>query len=271
MATRSIPPDAAPPARRRPAALPALLAAAALLAGGCMSARLMTVAEDQETFSSAATYSRSFPAATIAEACEAARRALLSQGYLIVSEKADQVQGRKHFQPQGDVHVELELRIVCLPEGDGRSGALAFATALQDRYALKKSSISASLGLPRSARCRCRWRRATTRWCGWRAGRSPPRRSTSASSRSSSAICPTCRRSPPQRPLPLPRRPVAARRATTPKHRRNCASAASDAAAGRSVDSGGRPRVAPLPAVSPDMRPFGCRRRGRLPDRLPDA
>ena len=112
-----------------------------------MSSRTMTVAEDQETFGSAATYSRSFAAATTAEACEAARRALLSQGYLVVGEKADQVQGRKHFQPQGDVHVELELRIVCLPAADGRPGALAFATALQDRYALKKSSISASLGL----------------------------------------------------------------------------------------------------------------------------
>ena len=148
MATRSkLLPDAAAPAVRRTAALAALLAGVAVLAGGCMSSRTMTVAEDQETFGSAATYSRSLATATTAEACEAARRALLSQGYLIVGEKADQVQGRKHFQPQGDVHVELELRIVCLPEAGGRAGALAFATALQERYALKKSSISASLGL----------------------------------------------------------------------------------------------------------------------------
>ncbi len=144
MTIRSIFPRPPRPAGRDPLAM---LLAAAALAGGCASSPTLTVAEDQETFDSAATYSRSYPAASSAQACEAARRALLSQGYLIASSTVDQVQGRKHFQPKGDVHVELELRIVCAPGGDGRPGAIAFVNALQDRYALKKSSISASLGV----------------------------------------------------------------------------------------------------------------------------
>jgi len=79
--------------------------------------------------------------------CEAARRALLSQGYLVNTATSDMVAGRKYYQPQTDVHYEVEMRVVCAPEGqDGRSTSV-FASALQDRYVIKKINNSASLGV----------------------------------------------------------------------------------------------------------------------------
>ncbi len=100
----------------------------------------------QEQFNSTATYSRLFDA-TAAQTCEAARRALLSQGYIINTARADLVDGHKSFQPEPEAHLQMSIRVVCAPDtGDG-SVSLAFVTALQDSYALKKSNNSASLGV----------------------------------------------------------------------------------------------------------------------------
>jgi hypothetical protein len=79
-------------------------------------------------------------------ACEAARRALLSQGYLIATAKSDVVEGRKSFQENAQTHVEIGVNVVCAPAG-GDGGSIAFANALHDRYALKKSPNSASVGV----------------------------------------------------------------------------------------------------------------------------
>ena len=86
-------------------------------------------------------------AATEAQTCEAARRALLSQGYLVTAATADLVTGRKRFQPEAEVHVEFEFRVVCAHEGSSDRSTIAFASALQDRYSLKKSNSSASVGV----------------------------------------------------------------------------------------------------------------------------
>lgn len=99
-----------------------------------------------ETFASTDTYARNFPASDAAT-CEAARRALLSQGYVINTARPDLVHGRKNFQPERETHVEVELRIVCAPEGRGGARTIAFVSAQQDRYALKKSNAAASLGV----------------------------------------------------------------------------------------------------------------------------
>ena len=99
-----------------------------------------------EEFDRSATHSRPFSASE-ARTCEAARRALLSQGYVIDSASAELVQGKKSFQPEIDSHVELQLRIVCARDGAVGRGTIAFVSALQDRYALKKSANSASLGV----------------------------------------------------------------------------------------------------------------------------
>ena len=106
----------------------------------------------QEQFGSANTYSRLFDASA-AQTCEAARRALLSQGYIINTASSELVEGRKNFQPDAEAHLRMEIRVVCATDGlavaDAADGkvSLAFVTALQDQYALKKSNNSASLGV----------------------------------------------------------------------------------------------------------------------------
>ena len=122
---------------------------AAALAG-CGSATKRKGAKDlaTEDFEATNTHTRIYDA-TVAQTCEAARRALLSQGYMITAAAAEQVTGRKSFQPEGEVHVEVEFRVVCAQEqGDnGQPAAIAFATAVQDRYGLKKVNNSASVGV----------------------------------------------------------------------------------------------------------------------------
>ncbi len=114
-----------------------------LLAGCALPQRKLP---SQENFGSTATYSRLFDA-TPAQTCEAARRALLSQGYLIGTANKEMVEGRKSFQPEPESHLQMEIRVVCAPETPDGTVSLGFVTALQDRYALKKSNNSASLGV----------------------------------------------------------------------------------------------------------------------------
>lgn len=98
----------------------------------------------RESFSSDDTYSRSFDAPP-EKACEAARRALLSQGYAIARADASVVEGTKSFQPNDESHEQLGMRVSCATQGEDKSWV--FVSALQDRYALKKSSTSASVGV----------------------------------------------------------------------------------------------------------------------------
>lgn len=115
---------------------------------GALSACAMpskSVVYQHEGFDSVSTFSRSF-AVSANETCEAARRALLSQGYLINQANAELVDGRKNFQPSSDNHVQIVFRIVCVADSSGK-GSTAFVSALEDRYALKKSNNSASLGV----------------------------------------------------------------------------------------------------------------------------
>jgi hypothetical protein len=124
----------------------------------------------QEKFGSDETYSRLL-GATPTQSCEAARRALLSQGYIITSTKTDLIDAKKNFQPAAESQQEMMIRVVCVPESNGAANAanatttsshgnsasntpqpdeqlsLVFVTAIQDSYALKKSNSSASLGL----------------------------------------------------------------------------------------------------------------------------
>lgn len=79
--------------------------------------------------------------------CEAARRALLSQGYVIQEASASLVRGRKNFQPQREQHMQIEFHVVCAPNSPGSNSATAFANAVRDTYTLRKSSTSASLGV----------------------------------------------------------------------------------------------------------------------------
>lgn len=90
--------------------------------------------------------SRNYPV-TDAQSCEAARRALLSQGYIITSSDPKLVSGHKSFQQTGETHMEISFSVVCTDDGSEGHHATMFANALQDRYALKKTNNSASLGV----------------------------------------------------------------------------------------------------------------------------
>lgn len=125
---------------RCPAAF--LTATIAMAAAGC-GGRSGDSTLLRESFGSVDTYSRTFDAAAD-RACEAGRRALLSQGYAIARAGADAVEGSKNFQPREESHEQLVLRVSCVAD-EGR--ALVFVSAVQDRYALKKSPTSASVGV----------------------------------------------------------------------------------------------------------------------------
>jgi hypothetical protein len=130
----------------------ASLGRAAFCAWVCLSVLLTgcstpgKVPSPQEKFGSVETYSRLFDAAP-SEACEAARRALLSQGYLVNTTGLELIEGKKNFQPEAESHLEMRIRVVCVRESTDGKVSLAFATAVQDRYALKKDNSSASLGV----------------------------------------------------------------------------------------------------------------------------
>jgi Uncharacterized protein conserved in bacteria (DUF2242) len=122
------------------------LGLALVLAGvtGCSSKK--TAIYEHENFDDSGTYSRSFPV-TDAGSCEAARRALLSQGYIITSSGANQVMGNKSFQQNSENHLQISFNVTCAPDVNDDKRSTMFANALQDRYSLKKSNSSASLGV----------------------------------------------------------------------------------------------------------------------------
>ncbi|SDP25240.1 hypothetical protein SAMN04489798_5152 [Pseudomonas arsenicoxydans] len=117
-----------------------LLAAAA----GCSSKKAPIY--EHENFNDSGTFSRNYPV-TDAQTCEAARRALLSQGYIITSADPKLVSGHKSFQQTGETHMEISFSVVCADDGSEGHHATMFANALQDRYALKKTNNSASVGV----------------------------------------------------------------------------------------------------------------------------
>ncbi len=79
-----------------------------------------------------------------AAACEAGRRALLSQGYLIDETKPDLVRARKFFQPNRETQVQLTFSLSCLAEGEGSA---VFANVRQLREELKAGSASTGLSV----------------------------------------------------------------------------------------------------------------------------
>lgn len=120
------------------------LALVLAVAAGCSSKKAAIY--EHENFDDSGTFSRNYPV-TDAQTCEAARRALLSQGYIITSADPKLVSGHKSFQQTGETHMEISFSVVCADDGSEGHHATMFANALQDRYALKKTNNSASLGV----------------------------------------------------------------------------------------------------------------------------
>ncbi len=125
------------------AALPCAAALAVL--AGCSSPK---AAYEQENFaqSTTNTFSRKYDAPP-GRACDAGRRALLSQGYNIDKTQADMVAGHKNFQDEDKANTQITVTINCTAEGGGGRQSLVFANAVQDDFSMKKSASSASVGV----------------------------------------------------------------------------------------------------------------------------
>jgi len=122
-------------------------AAVLVLAGALCACSTPKPLYQQEQFDSAdSPYMHKFDAKADST-CEAARRALLSQGYIASSARPDSVDGSKNFQPSSDSHAVIEIHVVCTADDPQSHHSTAYVNAVQDRYALKKSNTSASVGL----------------------------------------------------------------------------------------------------------------------------
>ena len=113
---------------------------------GCLGLSMSKKGEmlAKETFDADGTFSRTFGNQP-AQVCEAARRALLSQGYVVARATPDVVEAGKNFQPESEVHEQLQLRVSCVQMASGESWISASAN--QERYNLSKRNTSASVGV----------------------------------------------------------------------------------------------------------------------------
>ncbi|GAB1577225.1 DUF2242 domain-containing protein [Bordetella petrii] len=102
--------------------------------------------DERDSFTQRDTYSRNFAGSSQA-ACEAGRRSLLGQGYIIDKAEPNRVSGHKNYQDQenDNQHAQIVFNVDCAPTGSG--GAVVYASALRELYTIKKSSNSASVGL----------------------------------------------------------------------------------------------------------------------------
>ncbi|WP_042297273.1 DUF2242 domain-containing protein, partial [Paraburkholderia bannensis] len=131
---------------RFPRLSPFLLIPLVAALGACSSAKPGNKFQDDQLLSSAPSpFSRNFSYAS-ADACEASRRALLSQGYMTTMTHNDTVDATKNFQPTSDQHVVVEVHVVCTV-ADASNTSMVYVNAVQNGYALKKSDTSASVGL----------------------------------------------------------------------------------------------------------------------------
>ncbi|CAB3844292.1 hypothetical protein LMG26684_01741 [Achromobacter mucicolens] len=120
-----------------------LFATLTAVLAGCSSPKPVYERED---FAQSDTYSRSVPAASSA-ACDAGRRALLSQGYNIDKYEPSRVTGHKNFEGEDGQHTQISFNVECAPDGSTHEGATVFANAVQDRYSTKRTGNSASVGV----------------------------------------------------------------------------------------------------------------------------
>jgi len=117
-----------------------LIAGLALLLTACGSEPVY----QEEAFSAQSPYQRQIRV-ELEQACEGARLALLSQGYVIDATDPRHIKGLKVFQPDPDEHATIEFQVVCaLHQG----WATLYATATENRYELKKTSDSAGVSIP---------------------------------------------------------------------------------------------------------------------------
>ena len=101
---------------------------------------------EKEDFTQNNTYSRTVEAINFAS-YDACRRALLSQGYNIDKFEGSRVTGHKNFQDENGQHTQIAFNIECASDGSANERATVFANAVQDRYSIKRTNSSASVGV----------------------------------------------------------------------------------------------------------------------------
>jgi hypothetical protein len=98
----------------------------------------------KEDFQADLRHRRDF-SATAAPVCEAARRVLLGDGYIVEKSVDHDLIGKKEFPIEEDRHAILRLYITC---GQRASGSTLFVTATEEHFDVKASSESTSIGVP---------------------------------------------------------------------------------------------------------------------------
>lgn len=115
----------------------------AFLSAGCTTAGTAKPAYQTEHFSENSPFQHALATGPLV-ACHLGRKALLSQGYLIENSSSDNVRGTKYFQPENNLQLQLDIKLVCMPSS---TGSMIYANAVQTRYELKTSASNTGLSV----------------------------------------------------------------------------------------------------------------------------
>lgn len=118
-----------------------VLTLTSLFIAACSSPK--TYAE-REQFHSDSRHNRNY-AATEGMVCEATRRALLRDGYIVEKIAENNLTGAKEFQIEDGRQAQLNLYATCAQRA---GGATLFVTATEEHFDVKTSRQSTSLGVP---------------------------------------------------------------------------------------------------------------------------
>lgn len=99
---------------------------------------------EREAFQADSRHRRDF-SATAAPVCEAARRVLLGDGYIVAGSADQNLIGVKEFQIEKNRHAILRLYVTCSQRA---SGSTLFVTATEEHFDVKTSRQSTSIGVP---------------------------------------------------------------------------------------------------------------------------
>ncbi len=97
-----------------------------------------------EEFSADEKHHRDFQASPLA-LCDAARRALLGDGYLVNRADAQRLVGGKEFQVEAQRHAIVNIHVNC---DQRRGGSTLYVTATEEHFDVKSLRQSSSIGFP---------------------------------------------------------------------------------------------------------------------------
>lgn len=118
-----------------------ILTLISLLLAACSGPRTFA---QREEFRSDSRHSRDF-SVEAKPVCEAARRVLLGDGYIVAESAGQNVTGAKEFQIEENRHAILRVYATC---GQRSGGSTLFLTATEEHFDVKTSRQSTSIGLP---------------------------------------------------------------------------------------------------------------------------